>query len=331
MRIEEQVPFAHLTTFKVGGVARYVVTVESEDELPQVAAFAKEKGLPLIPLGGGSNMLGPDGVCEAVFVRLSDDRVAVSGDTIVASAGASWDELVARAVTERLWGLENLSGIPGTVGGALVQNAGAYGAVLSDTLVRADAFDTHTLAFVSFERDACVFGYRTSIFKTERDRYILVSATFLLTKRPAPNIGYKDLAARFAGTQPSLDELRSAVLDIRSKKFPPLDTYGTAGSFFLNPVVSEGEALRMKALHPDMPLFEMPEGGVKVPIGWHFEHVLKLRGFREGRVEAWREQALVLVAHPGATSSAVRDFAKKISERAERELGIKISPEVRLL
>lgn len=331
MKVEEHVPFSILTTFKVGGTVRYLVEAGGEEDLQKAVAFAKEKGLPLIPLGGGSNMLGRDGELDAVLIKLSEGTIGASGGLVTAHAGYSWDRTVSFCVERGLWGIENLSGIPGTVGGAIVQNIGAYGAVLSDVLESVEAFDTHSLRHVTFSGRECCSGYRTSIFKQHTDRFIVLSARLSLSKTPKPKLDYKDLAAACSGRAPTLAEIRDRVIAIRRQKFPPLQEFGTAGSFFLNPVVPEEVAAEIQKKYPGMPVFQMPEGGVKVPIGWHFEHILNLRGFREGRVEAWRAQALVIVAHSGATADEVRTFAQKISERARRELGITLAPEVRFL
>jgi len=330
MKIEELVPFHTLTTFKVGGVARYVLTLESEDEFPQAVAFGARVALPLIPIGGGSNMLAPDGTCDAVFVRVAREEITFDGPMVRAAAGASWDVLVQEAVSRGLWGIENLSAIPGTMGGAVVQNIGAYGAALSDILVSVEAFDTKTQTMTTFQRASCALGYRTSIFKTERDRYIIWSATLELSAVPNPKLSYKDLAPLF-GTAVSLQEIRDAVMRIRAQKFPDLKAFGTAGSFFLNPVVDANTARALQRAYPEMPVFQLPEGGIKVPLGWFFEHVLKLRGYRDGDVEAWRAQALVIAAHPGATSEEIKNFVAEIILRAKKELQIDIVPEVRVL
>lgn len=331
MKLEEYVPFSTLTTFKVGGSVRFVLTIEDVSDCANAVACAKEKQLPLIPFGGGSNILGTDDTLKAVMVRVAMQDISVGDDMLVVDAGASWDRVVETAVSEGLWGIENLSGIPGTMGGAVVQNIGAYGAVLSDTLESVTAFDTRTGVSKEFLKAECSFGYRTSIFKTERDRYIILSALLKLSRVQNPTLTYKDLATRFHATAPSLRDIRTAVIEIRRSKFPDLGQFGTAGSFFLNPVVPAQAAERIQERYPEMPVFALPEGGTKVPLGWFFDHVMKLRGHREGNVEAWRAQALVIVAHAGATAKEVSTFAESITTRAKKEIGVEITPEVRVL
>jgi UDP-N-acetylmuramate dehydrogenase len=329
MKIEENVPFSAITTFKVGGVARYLITLESLDDLPEVVAFAKHTSLPLVPIGGGSNILGPDGVLDAVLVRVQDDTRVFADETVTVGAGASWDRVVREAVEHGLWGIENLSAIPGTIGGAVVQNIGAYGAVLSDVIESVRVFDTHQGMVREILRSECAFGYRTSIYKSERDRFIILSATLKLSFAPKPNLGYADLKSLDASSPVNM--IRDAVLHVRAQKFPDLSEFGTAGSFFLNPIADADMARALQSRFPNMPVFDLPEGGIKIPLGWFFEHVLQLKGVRSGAVEAWRAQALVIAAHPGATSEEIKNFVAHITDRAKKELQIDIVPEVRVL
>lgn len=331
MKRDLSVPAAVLSTFKVGGSVQEVVTIENEAEVVSAISFSKERGIPVVILGGGSNVLFPEHTLHAVVLKFAPDTITRVGTKLVVSAGAKWEDVVSVAVREKLWGIENLSGIPGTVGGAVVQNIGAYGAVLSDVLVTVTAFDTHEMSLFTFHVSDCAFGYRTSMFKQHTDRYLITKVTLELSEFEKPNTGYTDLSARFPGMNPTLTDIRDAVLEVRARKFPDLALYGTAGSYFLNPIVSAAEAQEIQNRYPEMPVFPLPEGGIKIPLGWYFEHILKIRGYIEASVEAWREQALVIVAHPGATSDSVRTFTKKISERARNELGILITPEVREL
>jgi len=335
MEIEENVPLSQLTTFRTGGSVRFLLSLDSASELPEAARFSKEKNVPLIPFGGGSNMLAPDSGIDAAFVRLRARTITAvdEGDTILYSvdAGASWDELVARAVTEGAWGIENLSGIPGSAGAAAVQNIGAYGAAFSDTLQHVSVFDFEDGATKVFENAECKFGYRTSIFKEERDRFFITGITLRLSRTPRPNLSYRDLKNRFGeSSSPSLQEIRDAVIEIRKKKFPPLSEYGTAGSFFLNPIVQKQETEALVRAFPDMPLFDLPEGGVKIPLGWIFDRVLMLKGMREGKAFVWEQQALVIAAETGASYKDVIALAEKIKTRMREKTGIRIAPEVRI-
>lgn len=341
MNIEEHVPFSSLTTMKTGGVARYVATVLNEADIDPVVKFARDMGLPIIPLGFGSNILAPDENVEAVFLRMGNEftleRLEENKDSVSVTAfgGFSWDAFVEEAVERGWWGIENLSGIPGTVGAAAVQNIGAYGMVLSETVERITAYDLKIGDYrklVSLSNAECKFGYRTSIFKTDSDRYFITRVRFTLSKKPRPKLSYKDLAQRFKEeVSPSLGEIRRAVLDIRKEKFPPLEEYGTAGSFFMNPIVGEKEALELTQRFPGMPTFPMPEGGVKVPLAWILDKVLNLKGEARGKAFLWEKQPLVVAVEHGGETREVVELARAVKLLVKEKTGITILPEVRIL
>ncbi len=335
MDITENVLLSSLTTFHTGGPVRFLLTVRSVDELPQAVAFAREKKIPLVPLGSGSNMLAPDTGMHAAFVRLALNTISLLEEEtrviLVAEAGVSWDALVERSVEEELWGFENLSAIPGTVGAAVVQNIGAYGAAISERVVSVDAYDTKESVMKTFSASECEFGYRTSIFKKELDRYIVVRVRFALLKEGTPALSYRDLKNYFSDAPvPSLRAVRNAVIEIRTGKFPPLDSFGTAGSFFLNPIVQSGVTEKLSQSYPEMPLFPLPEGGVKLPLAWIFDRALSLKNLRVEKAFLWQKQPLVITAEPGATSESVVSLAVAVARAVFEKTGIQITPEVRL-
>lgn len=335
MEILENVPLSELTTFRTGGPARFLLTIEDRSELPSALVLATKERLPIIPIGSGSNMLAPDTGVMAVFLRLAMNAttIAQQGDDVFisAEAGVLWDMLVLRSVSEGAWGFENLSAIPGTVGAAVVQNIGAYGAALSEHVLSVEVFDTHTGAERTLDVRECEFGYRTSVFKKELDRYVVLQVNFKLTKRATPNLSYRDLKNRFPDSErATLAEVRDAVIGIRKGKFPPLDEFGTAGSFFLNPIVSDGKTKDLLSQYPTMPVFPLPEGGVKIPLAWIFDHVLALKGERIGKAFAWHQQPLVLTAELGSTTDDVVQLALRIARAVFTETGVTISPEVRI-
>jgi len=334
MKREENVPLSSITTFKTGGPARFVCVAETEDEVKEAVLFAKGAGLPLVPLGEGSNLCAPDEGVEAVFLKVAMKNFSfqITGENVYLSAesGLSWDSLAADSIERGWWGIENLSGIPGSVGASVVQNIGAYGAALSDVVYAVDAFDTKERQTKTFTREECEFGYRTSIFKKECDRYVIVRIVLQLSKTPKPNLEYRDLKNKFDQAIPTLADIRNAVLEIRKGKFPSLSEFGTAGSFFLNPIISESERARVTKLFPEMPLFDMPEGGVKIPLAWIFDHVLTLKGMREGKAFVWDKQPLVIAAESGALSKDIYTLAATIARMTKEKTGIEIIPEVRL-
>lgn len=329
MEIEEHVPLGAKTTFRVGGSAHYYGIAQSIHDIEEALDFADKRAAGVVYMGGGSNMLLDDGEADALFLQVDVRGIAVEGNTIVAGAGESWDDIVARAVAEKRYGIENLSGIPGTVGGALVQNIGAYGAALSQHVSWIEVYDREEKKLIRFEGSACQFGYRDSIFKQNIYRYILVRAGFRLQSEKKLDTSYKDLAERFKDSDPTLEGMRAAVLMIRGEKFPDLTREGTAGSFFKNPIVSVQEGERLRKTYPRLPLFSIPEAtGIKLPLAWLLDHVLNLRGFKMGPVRCFEKQPLVLVASRGASARDVRALAHHVTKRMEEEIGIRIEPEV---
>lgn len=334
-QIIEQEPLAPHTTFHLGGPARYFVRIASIEELGEALAFAKEKDVPVFYLGGGSNLLVDDEGFDGLVIKIEIKGVEQTENGFIAGAGEEWDQLVTQCVERGLWGIENLSGIPGTLGGACVQNIGAYGAVLSDTLSFIEAFDTNTETVIKIEKQTYRSGYRDSIFKHEPERYVVLRAALELSRDPKPNISYKDLAAAFIGKAPSLAELREAVLAIRAGKFPDIHIVGTAGSFFKNPVVSAEEAKLLAEKYPGMPLFPLPESnGMKVPLGWllDWRHgVIDMRDVRLGGARMYEKQFLVLVAERGSVSRDVIELAQIVKKKIKDACNIDIEPEVKIL
>lgn len=332
MIIRERVPLAQLTTLRVGGAARYVIACETREDVSAALAFARERALPWRVLGGGSNVLADDAGYEGVILEMrlpGIEAVAREGRMLVtAGAGVPWDDLVRFAADAGLWGLENLAGIPGTVGAAPVQNIGAYGAETKDTLHSVEALDARSLGVRTIPNEECGFGYRESRFKHDRSLVIL-SVTFALSKDGAPALAYKDLeAARVQGADLSAPAaIADAVRAIRARKFPDTRTHGTAGSFFKNPTVSEEAYASLTVRHPDLPGFPNA-GGVKIPLAFVLDRMLGLRGYREGSVSLFTEQPLVLVASEGANASMIDAFADGIATRVYDETGVAIEREV---
>ena len=337
MSIEENVLLAPYTTFGIGGPARYLVLAQDEKEVYEGLVFAKEKQLPVLILGGGSNMLiddaGFDGLVIKIEIKGIEIEQSAGGAVVTAGAGESWDALVERTAQEGLWGMENLSGIPGTVGGAVAGNIGAYGQALSQTVAWVDALDVHTKEIKRFTNTECMFGYRESFFSIHSGSYIILRAAFTLTKTPKPELSYKDLTERFKDEkQPSLQAIREAVLTIRHGKFPDLEVEGTAGSFFKNPIVSKEVAEELVAAYPGLPIFAMPETeGVKVPLAWLLDRVLNLKGFSAGGARLFEKQPLVIAAKKGTPSSDLLELAQKVIEKVKENFSIEIEPEVKII
>ena len=357
MEIDEQVLLAPYTTFHIGGPARYFSTVKTVEELKQAIDFAKERELKIFILGGGSNILVDDAGFDGLVIKIELSGIEIQKEdeqaTLIAGAGERWDALVARTVKENLWGVENLSGIPGTVGGACVQNIGAYGQVLSQMLLWAEALDTESGEIKKMSNADCRFGYRESIFNSAKTLrfgemngsptpprsifapWVILRAAFVLSNTPAPELSYKDLQKRFEGNSPTLSQIRAAVLEIRKGKFPDLSVEGTAGSFFKNPVVSQEEAVKLRERYPALPLFDLPEAsGVKVPLAWFLDArngVLDIQTMKIGGTRLYEKQPLVIVAQKNSSSIDVQKLAGEVQKQIQEKIGLDIEPEVRIL
>lgn len=287
-------------------------------------------------LAGGNNILFTedyDGVLLTPVARqialLSDDGDEVR---LRVEAGVEWDDLVEWAVERGLWGIENLSLIPGKVGAAPVQNIGAYGAEAKDAIESVEMFCTDTCNTLILSREHCAFGYRESVFKHAlRGRVVITAVTFRLSRRPRPDLGYGDLLreteARGGAT---LRNIREAICSIRRAKLPDPAVLGNAGSFFKNPVVEAPVAERLLAEYPDMPHYAAPEGRVKLAAGWLIDRA-GMKGYREGSVGVHERQALVLVNHGGATGGEVIAFARTVQAKVREKFGIEIDTEVNIL
>lgn len=335
MKIEENVSLKTLTSLRVGGNARYVYVCETKDEVMSAVAFAQERHLPWYVLGEGTNVLASDRGYNGVIIlpRMRGIHFREEDETVVVEVGAGeeWDTLV-DAVGERgLWGIENLAGIPGTVGASPIQNIGAYGTELKDTFDSAEVLNTSTNGVERFQKEACAFGYRDSVFK-HNPALIVLSVTFRFSKMGKPKLSYKDLAkAKENGTDLSTPLLvAQAVRDIRARKFPDRRTHGTAGSFFKNPVISEEAYRALTEAYGEVPGFPQV-GGVKIPLAFVLDTMLHLRGFRKGKAWLFDAQPLVLVADEGATQKEIELLAEEVSEKVTQATNIFIEREVRTL
>ena len=332
MIVTENESLARHTTFHIGGPARFFITCESTTDVADAVAFAKSQKRALLPLGGGSNVLVPDDGVEGVVTHIAIPGIYFedTGDTVLVRVGAGvrWHDVVLAAVERNLWGIENLATIPGTMGGAVVQNIGAYGTELSNVFSEARVCNTETLLEESIDLANAAFGYRTSLFKTNRN-YIVLEATLRLEKKGTPIYGYADLAG-FADENPQASprEIAAAVTQIRERKFPSHGEEGTAGSFFKNPVVDEQTAAILRTRFPELPQRSQEHGGVKIPLAWILDNVLGLKGYEQNGVRLFEQQPLVLVARPGTTAAAVDALASDIGKRVADEVGISIEREV---
>ncbi len=344
MLLQENVALAPLTTIKVGGAARYFVEAKTVREVQEAVTFAQPRNLPLFVLGGGSNLVVADAGWPGLILKVAipgiEKRSASEDGKMLfdVGAGESWDRFVWHAVMAQGGGVECLSGIPGSVGGTPVQNVGAYGQEVAHTIESVQVFDLQDLQIRDLCNEACGFSYRTSIFNTtERGRFIILRVTYALTPGAAPNITYADLKRHFEGRDytPSLAETREAVRHIRAIKgmliVPGEADCQSAGSFFKNPVLSEGqhEELKKRASTRGLtvPSYPALAKSKKVSAAWLVERSGFARGYESGNVGISSKHALAIVNRGGATATEVLALKDQIQQRVEEIWGIRLEPE----
>lgn len=340
IKLRENVSLAPLTTLKVGGPARYFVRAENEDEVVAAFEFANKNDLDVFILGGGSNILvsdqGFDGLVVQAALRGRSEIPSkeFSRMTILrANAGEDWDSFVSYCVDHNLAGIECLSGIPGYVGGTPVQNVGAYGQEVSERIVLVRCLDRMTGEIVELSNADCGFAYRTSIFNTtDRDRYVVLAVFYNLTPKGSPKIAYKDIKELFSGRQPSLQETRDAVLQVRRAKSMVIAADDpnslSAGSFFKNPVVANDKYAEIAAkFDVKVPKFDIDGSLVKIPAAWLIEQSGFHKGFRLGNSGISSRHTLAIINCGRATAADILDLMQAIQAGVERTFGILLQPE----
>ncbi|MDO8231965.1 MAG: UDP-N-acetylmuramate dehydrogenase [bacterium] len=333
MNIQKYVPLAPLTTLGVGGSARFFVEVKTEKDIEEAVSYARAHGLAIYPIGAGSNILVPDEGVDGLVMKIAMHDIelhdAADETFLIAGAGARWEDVVNLAVEHGLYGIENLAGIPGTVGGAAVQNIGAYGAEFGSVFEYADVFNILTGVFERIAHTQASFAYRTSFFKEHRE-LVVVRVTLRLVKNAAPNISYSDLKrAQLEGIPLATPmQIAEAVRSIRAQKFPKNAEGGTAGSFFKNPIITHELADDIAKLFPDVPMFPQKEGMIKIPLAWLLDHVLALKGFSNGNVRLYEKHPLIIIARSGSRAIEVDTLAHEVAQRVFATTTICIEREV---
>jgi UDP-N-acetylmuramate dehydrogenase len=341
MLLQENVSLAPLTTIGVGGPARFFVEAFNSADVQEATQYAKSRSLPLFVLGGGSNLVVSDAGWPGLVLKVSIPGINHRHGHGIAyfdvGAGEEWDGFVAITVQHGCAGVECLSGIPGSVGGTPVQNVGAYGQEVSDTIDSLAALDLRTGQEEEFEKADCGFAYRTSIFNTsERGHYIILRVTFALTHGGEPRLAYADLQKHFVGkSKPRLAQVREAVRQIRASKAmlitPGDEDSRSAGSFFKNPVLSEEEfvALKQRAAerHLEIPSYPALEAKRKVPAAWLVEQSGFPKGYGNGRVGISRKHALAIVNRAAATAAEIMALKNDIQNRVQEHWGVRLETE----
>ena len=334
MRIEENVPLAPLTTIGIGGPARFFFRATNVDDVRAGLQWAREHDQAVFLLGGGSNLLISDDGFDGLVVHLDLRGITIESEDeyamVKVAAGEPWDAFVEMAVDKGWAGIECLSGIPGSTGATPIQNVGAYGQEVSETIARVEVLDRTTGLVTWFTNWDCRFGYRSSLFKNiERDRYIVLSVTYRLKRGGAAAVKYPELQRYIEEHDIALSNLRgvrSAVIAIRKRKgmvLDPLDPDTRSdGSFFMNPIVSDFWPFA----HLDMPHF--PSGdGVKLSAAWLIEHAGFHKGFVHGNVGLSTKHTLAIINRGGGTAAEVVELVRMIQEGVRSKFGVEIHPE----
>lgn len=331
----DNISLKKLNTFGLDVTGRAYVTFDSADDLRQIVAD-ESLPRPFLAMGGGSNMLFTRDFSGTVlhndmkYIKPYSSPTAYGLQLVKVGGGVRLDYLCQWACSNNLWGIENLSGIPGEVSGAIVQNVGAYGEEFGDSVHAVKLFDLEQRAVISTSAAECEFGYRHSVFKEPelKGRLVVLEVTVALSRDARPKLEYGNLASHFApGVVPSPRQVRDAVLLIRGRKLPDVAEYGSAGSFFKNPVVDAATYQRLVAQWPDMPHYDV-EGGVKVPAAWLIDQC-GLKDATVGGAAVWSRQPLVLYNRDGnATPDDVVALARHVIDTVESRFGIRLSPEV---
>ena len=349
--IKQNISLASLTTFGIGGKARFFVEVASADELAEAVKFTGNNKLAVFVLGGGSNALVSDDGFDGLVIKMNICGITPTntstGLIVRAGAGETWDNVVAKSIELNAGGLENLSLIPGTVGGAVCQNIGAYGVELKDVLVSVKTYDISNGNVGRLSNKECGFKYRSSVFKKD-ENLIILEAELFLSENNKPDLSYPDLSAVFKNRRPNIGEVRSAIIEIRKNKLPYPDEIGNAGSFFKNPIITSEQFKELKNKYTDLRSSPVRGKTPRLESGSSADHAfqsgrtsngIKLsaaqliektgwKGKRYGSVGVSDKHSLVLVNYGKGTAKEMCNLESEIRESVEAKFGVKLSLEV---
>ena len=346
LEIRENTSLAEFTTLKIGGKARYFAKARSGQDVAEAFRFAEENNLKVFVLGGGSNILIADEGFDGLVLQIAVNGISILEEKeetvfVAAGAGEDWDKFVKFCIKNNLQGLECLSGIPGFVGGTPVQNVGAYGQEVAETIELVKCFDRMNKTFIELENSECKFAYRTSIFNTTRkNRYVVLEVIYKLKNGGSPKIVYADLQKYFDGKTPTLQKTREAVLEIRAKKSMVINERDantkSAGSFFKNPIVSNEKFAELNKTAADLniiekngyaPNYKVDEKSVKIPAAWLIEKAGFEKGYVKGNVGLSTKHTLALINRGEATAQDILDLKNEIQMRILEIFDIELKPE----
>lgn len=311
--------------------ASFIVKIKSKQEILKVHNFAEKVRLPLLVLGGGTNIV-PHSHLKAIVVYLDFKGIKMNKNRLEVQAGEEWDNVVLFAVKNNLTGIEALSWIPGKAGAAPIQNIGAYGSELADTLEKVEAYDKEKKKMVTFNKKACKFGYRNSLFKDSPTRFIVTAITLKLSKKQPKIPQYEDVKKYFLirkNKLPSLKEIRKAIIKIRSGKLPDPDIIPNAGSYFTNPILKNKKASILKKLFPEVPQFHFKRS-TKISASWLIENT-GLKGAKIGKVKIHSKNSLILINPNHVGFEEIIRAENIITQKVFQKFGIRLEREPRII
>lgn len=339
-RIEENVPLAPLTTIGIGGPARFFFRASTVDEIREALAWARDEGVAVFILGGGSNLLISDDGFDGLVLQVDLRGTVIENEDpetamVKVAAGEPWDPFVAFCVAHDYAGIECLSGIPGSCGATPIQNVGAYGQDVSETIVRVEVLDRNEGIVKTLTNWDCRFGYRASLFKNhERDRYVVLNVTFRLRRGGEASIRYPELRkfVEERGVGPrDLHGVREAVIAIRKRKGMVIDPADpdtrSDGSFFMNPVVTAEEYAAFAQKEPEAPHFPAADGTVKLSAAWLIERAGFHKGYVHGNVGLSSKHTLAVINRGGGTAREVSELVEQVQNGVRERFGVEIHPE----
>lgn len=322
------------STFKVGGNAYKILNIRKEDDIISAVSYAEKCNKRLIVIGEGSNSIFSDEDDLFIIGHMQLTGISIKEDTdlysvVRVAAGESWDNLVSWSIEQGLSGIEALSGIPGTVGAAPIQNIGAYGRELSDVLVNVTAYNLEEKRFRSLKSSQCEFSYRDSIFKRNPDKYIISEITIKLYKTKPRIPDYESVKNKFTTKSPTLSEIRDVILRTRAEKIPDYKTVPNCGSFFKNPIITQDEFKKIQDKYPDIPFFETKDNMIKIYTGWLIEHS-DYKQYETSNISFYNKNKLVLTNTNEATFEELLMVIKNITEEIYKNFKVHIEPEPNL-
>lgn len=333
IKIQEHVELKELTTMRVGGNARFFVQISSIPQLVETVMWIRENEVPYFVLGGGSNMLVSDDGFKGIVIKIEIQGLLFEEHEhethAIISAGEVWSDFVRTVVSRELWGVENLALIPGSVGGAFVQNIGAYGVEVRERVLWVEAFDMSTMSVRRYVNTECCFGYRESIFKSNKN-LVVIRGAIKLSHTPHKHIEYEDLKIFFEEQNihnPTVKEIHDAVVSIRTKKMPqkPL---GTAGSFFKNPVISHSQYVLLLEKFPNVKSYVVDDNNVKISAAFLLDKIGGWKGFRRGDVGVHEKQSLILINYGNAKADEIISLATEMKNDIYKKTKINLEEEV---